>query len=697
MTGTVAPKAAKKSPVRKDSSPAVQEPTGTAERADTFEPVPALAHPDSYDEYMQRERARWEFALEILGARVAALIEAERATDDVPDSKRGRLFPPQLIAREALSPGRPPAEGIIPWEYLPDRLVALQDDLPLDDLDLALILIAVAIALDPRFEHFYIVLNNDTEARGPMVSTALRLAGISPLDAYARSRLRKDAPLQSLSFLTLGPASRTLLSQVTTVPERLIAHLLGSNTPDPVALPLLIDIDEDPLPADALASVPELDEFPAVYRARAGSGGRQLVIRQTVDALGYPPALIDGRMLTVANDVWREQLRSCLREAALGSTLLAVDTRGCDADLPVTDILDELESTGFPSAVLVDNRRQLGAWERRATTLPLPSIAQRRLWWNTLAPEAEATLAETTTHLDPEDIAAFAESGAAMNRHRNATKPRRSKIQVITPAITFNDVILGERPAQQLRELRDRLRYRSVVLDEWGMRPGGGRGRGVTALFAGPSGTGKTMSAEALAGELGVPLFLVDLASVIDKYIGETEKNLEQIFMAVENDDGVLLFDEADALFGKRSEVSDARDRYANVEVAYLLQRIESFDGLAILTTNLRANLDEAFQRRLDMVIDFPEPDDQARREIWRAALGRFGDCLTESDRAALATLDIAGGSIRSAVVTAAYLAAAEDSSISRWHVMRGLHEEWRKMGRLNFPHETFRGWESLT
>ncbi|MFM8897134.1 MAG: ATP-binding protein, partial [Actinomycetales bacterium] len=132
------------------------------------------------------------------------------------------------------------------------------------------------------------------------------------------------------------------------------------------------------------------------------------------------------------------------------------------------------------------------------------------------------------------------------------------------------------------------------------MRPGGGRGRGVAALFTGPPGTGKSMAAEALAGDLGVSLFRVELATVVDKYIGETEKNLDQVFSAVENSDGVLLFDEADALFGKRSEVSDARDRYANIEVAYLLQRMEAFDGLAILTTNLRANLDPAFVRRLD-------------------------------------------------------------------------------------------------
>ena len=169
--------------------------------------------------------------------------------------------------------------------------------------------------------------------------------------------------------------------------------------------------------------------------------------------------------------------------------------------------------------------------------------------------------------------------------------------------------MLPEPVAAQLHELAARARHRDRVLGEWRMRPGGGRGHGVTALFAGDSGTGKTMSAEVIAGELGLDLYAVDLATVVDKYVGETEKNLERIFTEAAGVNGVLLFDEADAIFGKRCEVRDAHDRYANIESAYLLQRMETFDGLAILATNLRANLDEAFTRRLDSIVDFPMPD----------------------------------------------------------------------------------------
>jgi SpoVK/Ycf46/Vps4 family AAA+-type ATPase len=247
-------------------------------------------------------------------------------------------------------------------------------------------------------------------------------------------------------------------------------------------------------------------------------------------------------------------------------------------------------------------------------------------------------------------------------------------------------VILPDHVRAELEHLLDRVRLRPTVIDDWGMRPGGLRGRGITALFAGESGTGKTMAAEALAGELGTPLFHVNLASVVDKYIGETEKNLERVFSEAENLDGVLLFDEADAVFGKRSEVSDARDRYANLEVAYLLQRIEAFDGLAILTTNLRSNLDAAFARRLDCILDFPSPDAELRAAIWRACLAEAGAVVTDEEYRRLASLEMAGGAIRSSSISAAFMAAGAGEPVSFVHAARGAKREWVKLGLLSFP-----------
>ena len=216
------------------------------------------------------------------------------------------------------------------------------------------------------------------------------------------------------------------------------------------------------------------------------------------------------------------------------------------------------------------------------------------------------------------------------------------------------------------------------------MRPGGGRGHGVVALFAGDSGTGKTMSAEVVARGLGLDLYVVDLSTVVDKYIGETEKNLERIFQAAAGTNAVLLFDEADAVFGKRSDVKDSHDRYANVESAYLLQRMETFDGLAILATNLRANIDEAFTRRLDVIVDFPMPDAAQRTRLWDRSLGSQVRRADDIDLDFLGrSFELAGGGIRSAAVTAAYLAAADRGTVLMKHCVIAVHREYRKLGRL--------------
>jgi SpoVK/Ycf46/Vps4 family AAA+-type ATPase len=282
---------------------------------------------------------------------------------------------------------------------------------------------------------------------------------------------------------------------------------------------------------------------------------------------------------------------------------------------------------------------------------------------------------------------ARAENGTALDR-----LARR-----VDPAVGWDDLVLPDGVLLALREVALRARHRERVLGDWRMRPGGGRGQGVAALFAGDSGTGKTMSAEVVAHDLGLDLYVVDLATVVDKYVGETEKNLERIFTAAAGVNGVLLFDEADAVFGKRSEVRDAHDRYANVESAYLLQRMETFDGLVILATNLRANIDEAFTRRLDVVVDFPLPDVPHRRALWDACLGRAmrrADGI-DLDFCALA-FELAGGAIRSAAVTAAYLAAEDEGDLTMRHVVNAVQREYRKLGRLTLQSEFGAYWGLL-
>ncbi len=254
----------------------------------------------------------------------------------------------------------------------------------------------------------------------------------------------------------------------------------------------------------------------------------------------------------------------------------------------------------------------------------------------------------------------------------------------VEPAVAWGDLVLPGHVLTQLQELVARVRRRERVLDEWGLAHGGSRGRGVKALFAGESGTGKTMSAEVLAGALGLDLYVIDLSTVVDKYVGETEKNLDRIFAEAERVNGVLLFDEADALFGKRSDVRDAQDRYANVETAYLLQRMETFEGLAVLTTNLRANIDDAFARRLDVIVDFPMPEDHDRLRLWGLHLGPLVPRADDIDFDFLArSFRIAGGNIRNVALGAAYIAADADRAVSMLDLVRATEREYRKLGRL--------------
>jgi SpoVK/Ycf46/Vps4 family AAA+-type ATPase len=259
----------------------------------------------------------------------------------------------------------------------------------------------------------------------------------------------------------------------------------------------------------------------------------------------------------------------------------------------------------------------------------------------------------------------------------------------IQPVANWDDLVLPDAVEGQIHELTARARHRDKVIGEWGMGGGNSRRLGITALFAGDSGTGKTMSAEVLAGDLGFDLYVIDLSTVVDKYIGETEKNLDRIFTEADRVNGVLLFDEADALFGKRSEVKDARDRYANVEVAYLLQRMESFDGLAILTTNLRANVDEAFIRRLDAIVDFALPEEEHRRLLWDRNLPTAVPKEEDIDLDFLARrFKLSGGDIRNICVAAAYLAAADGRPLSMGDLIRATEREYQKLGRLTVEAE---------
>jgi SpoVK/Ycf46/Vps4 family AAA+-type ATPase len=244
--------------------------------------------------------------------------------------------------------------------------------------------------------------------------------------------------------------------------------------------------------------------------------------------------------------------------------------------------------------------------------------------------------------------------------------------------------VLPEDTLAQLKEIVMRLRHQATVFDTWGYGQKLAYGKGMAALFIGESGTGKTMSADIIAGELGLDLYRIDLASVVSKYIGETEKNLEHIFSEATTSNAILFFDEADAIFGKRGEINDSHDRYANLEVSYLLQRMERFEGITILTSNLQTNIDDAFTRRLDFIIEFPFPQPTERAHIWQVSLPAALPLAETMDWELLAhRFELAGGNIRNAVLGAAFLAAAEDTAVHLRHFLHATRREYQKLGRL--------------
>jgi SpoVK/Ycf46/Vps4 family AAA+-type ATPase len=251
------------------------------------------------------------------------------------------------------------------------------------------------------------------------------------------------------------------------------------------------------------------------------------------------------------------------------------------------------------------------------------------------------------------------------------------------PRYGWDDLIVPPEQVAQLREICSHVRHGYCVFSQWGFQRKVGYGRCLSALFTGPPGTGKTMAAQVIARELGLDLYRVDLSGVVSKYIGETEKNLSKIFKEAETSNAILFFDEADALFGKRTEVSDAHDRYANIETSYLLQKMEEYEGVVLLSTNLRENMDEAFTRRIRFIVEFPFPDAASRRRIWK---GHFPEeaPVGELDYDFLAAeFAITGGSIRNAVLSAAFYAAEAGEAISMGHVLHGIRREYEKIGKV--------------
>jgi hypothetical protein len=651
--------------------------------------------------------------------RVRSIVAHRRQGDAAPDDPFRGLYLSEEVVDRLLAERVPDPPADVTRRERADEAAAasaatglrqLAARAGLSELDSELLLVALLPDLDSRFEKLYGYLNDDVTRRRASVGLALELAGASSLDPAARSRLAAGTPLVDRVLVLVEDPERPFLTRSLRVPDRVSAHLLGDDTPDP----LLLDVTSDVPPYDtplaerlarALGAGVEL-----AYLRDTGAGTATPIAVAALQHLGRPALCLDLTRFAQEPDP-AGLVDVAGREALLRGAGLVVTPAEAIAEA-APDVLRRLAA--LPGPVLAVGT---GTWDPRwSNRVPLladaPTLgaAERAQLWslslaNSLGPGgSEVDPEEVTAHfvLGPTQVtrAVQAATTAALLGNSpagplTATELRRGAraqnaaglerlARRIEPEVGWADLVLPHPVLRQLHDVSARARFRDRVLSDWRMRRGGGRGRGITSLFAGDSGTGKTMSAEVIAGDLGLDLYTVNLATVVDKYVGETEKNLERIFAEASGVNAVLLFDEADAIFGKRSEVRDAHDRYANIESAYLLQRMETFDGLAILATNLRANIDDAFTRRLDAIVDFPSPTEDLRLALWDRCLA---PPLPRSDDLDLAfcarAFELSGGNIRSAAITAAYLAAGKADEVGMAEVIAAVQTEYRKLGRL--------------
>jgi len=686
-------------------------------------------------------------ALRSLDQLLARAVERAQATVNAgaaADRFRGLYISDSDVARmlerspgdSLFAPSSAPLTGAIAPE---SRLAWLAESFDLDALDTNVVVLALAPEIDLRYERLYSYLHDDVTRRRPTVDLALSLfCDLPHARAHARSRFAFDAPLLRRRVIALSsdgsPNSGSLLSQSIQLDEQIINLLLGHDGLDrrlDGCCRLDPSIDPDDVADGASQRVlralanqvaiarESLEPLRLHFHGPPGSG-RHSAARTIASLTGAPLLTVNvarlfespaaAELIAVAvRDAWlrgavlvleswhqleledrgavRDSLERALAEHAIATVAIAASPPALADRASAAHVLE----FDFPN---VETRR--AHWRRAleasgaAADPPVVATlasqfrltrhqiahavmtASARAWLRAASCGAETDgLIEATS----EDLLAGARAQGGEELSALATRVRSSA--------SWSDIVLPADSLAQLRELCVRVRMRSTVMGAWGFDRRLSRGRGINALFSGPSGTGKTMAAEIIASELGLDLFRIELAGVVSKYIGETEKNLDRIFDAAERANGILLFDEADALFGKRSEVHDSHDRYANLEISYLLQKMEQFDGVAILATNLRGNLDEAFIRRLAFTVHFPVPDAESRKRIWaaiwppEAPLARDLDLDFLSHRFALS-----GGNIKNIALGAAFFAAEREEAIGMRDLVRATVREYQKLGK---------------
>ena len=526
------------------------------------------------------------------------------------------------------------------------------------------------------------------------------------------SALTPARPLRRFRLVTLEPG-QGLTSAPIRIDEPILHYLAGVNFIDPQLEPILkVTAAGDwiaashQLTAGQAARIlgEDLEDPPVLHLCGDDPAGQE-------DVAALAARNIGGQLFTLRIEdlpstvpdldqflaLWRRQ--SLLTPGALllqcGSAALNGQAR---------NLIERLQGPVFvASRDLIRINRPFVRFE---VTKPEPA-EQKLLWQQALGPAAESfngtidslseqfRLSARMIHSTGSPIASgkvAARAADLWNSCRSMARPKMEDLaQRIVPAATWDDLVLPELQQQMLLQLAAQVRYRMQVYETWGFSDKGRRGLGVSALFTGESGTGKTLAGEVVAHDLGLDVYRIDLSAVVSKYIGETEKNLRQVFDAAEEGGVLLLFDEADALFGKRADVKDSHDRYANIEVGYLLQRMEAYQGVAILTTNLKSSLDKAFQRRLRFTVNFPFPDAAQREAIWSKAFPAATP-TRDLDLQKLAQLKVTGGNIRNIALNAAFLAARAGTPVDMASLAEAAEFEAHKVERPLTGAE-LRGW----
>ena len=533
------------------------------------------------------------------------------------------------------------------------------------------------------------------------------------------------APLRQWRLLELEQPGTPTRSRLR-IDERILHYLLGIDYLDERLYGLLTPVSLQAEPTPSLAAVGErlLDRWhpdietphwPHLYLRAERPAAAQAAAAHAAGLIGVELYRLAVADLPTAEPEVTALIRLWEREFLLSGGILLVDADGPRWDEPMPAGRRFIERVRAPLMITgkADWLTAEGLTGRAVTPVDIPSPThqeQRRLWQDSLGEAARKLNGELDEllmqfDLDDQSIRQIgnelvhapgtesATADALWRECRSHSRVGMTRLaQPVRSLATWDDLVLPPAQIEILQGICAQMRHRSQVYERWGFAQKANRGLGISALFTGQSGTGKTMAAEVLANELDLDLYRVDLSQVVSKYIGETEKNLRQVFDAAEQSGAILLFDEADALFGKRSDIKDSHDRYANIEVSYLLQRMEAYRGLAILTTNLRENLDPAFVRRLRFIVRFPFPDPGQRAEIWRRV---FPQALPQSqlDPQRLAQLNVPGGNIRNIALNAAFLAADAGTPVTMQQVLRATRSEYAKLDRAVNESE-IRGWQ---